>query len=616
MGDGATFPRVKTFVDETLTAADINAEFDNILDNLEPQGVGDYSDTVAEMKAETNPGALGSESQATSLAGELERIRFALRRALGVDQWYIAPDSSLNEIAAVVDFPLNRLVSGLEDATTNQPIFLKADGAGNGNSISLDGAATNFIYFIDGVQFTISSDVTLSGIVQAPSTNNTALVNDTDLAGAEATKVIGENGTVLTIDNVGTEITNRVGQFAAFKINNGVDDEFFVAFIKSTTELTKIRRGYLFDENSAAVDRITISNNDTITLLQLSYIFANTAGALDTTTQNLIVAKDEPTGATSGQYWFDLANNKWKKHNGTAFADADATLVGLVACDDTDCLGSRSNEFFANYSQLNTVELEFVSVTAVQATERGQQINVAGTRVNFDEDLPEWDITLDLVSGFSEASSTTYYVYLDEQGDTHLEPTPPYDRTYDLEGFYHPHKLWRAVGQIDNDGSSDFDASTILRFGAVKRSQMESLNLFISDSSGSFTSSSATFVDITNLEKVAVLSGVQPVSISLIGDGAGASAYVRVTLGTSGATSNLASLQVLRNGVALNDIYSLQVVDSDTTNSQGVGVPPSSVQFVDMQPLGGKVTYKLQGKTANVADIIGVINCRLMIREM
>ena len=38
---GATFSRVKTWIAEVLTASDLNAEFDNILNNLLPAGVDD-----------------------------------------------------------------------------------------------------------------------------------------------------------------------------------------------------------------------------------------------------------------------------------------------------------------------------------------------------------------------------------------------------------------------------------------------------------------------------------------------------------------------------------------------------------------------------------------------
>ncbi len=68
---------------------------DNV-SSLAPTVLGDYSATVAQMKLSTDPGELGSESLATSEAGELERLRFAIyddKHALDphITQWYETP---------------------------------------------------------------------------------------------------------------------------------------------------------------------------------------------------------------------------------------------------------------------------------------------------------------------------------------------------------------------------------------------------------------------------------------------------------------------------------------------------------------------------------------------
>src|SRR5712691_7107862 len=50
---------------------------DNV-SSLAPTTLGDYSATAAQMRLTTDPGESGSESLATSLSGELERLRFAI----------------------------------------------------------------------------------------------------------------------------------------------------------------------------------------------------------------------------------------------------------------------------------------------------------------------------------------------------------------------------------------------------------------------------------------------------------------------------------------------------------------------------------------------------------
>src|SRR4030065_576138 len=84
----AVFSRVKTWVsNEVLTAADLNGEVNNIINNMQPNGIEDASGSVADMQAVTDPGAVGSESQATDLLGEIKRLRYAVKRIVGA-QWY------------------------------------------------------------------------------------------------------------------------------------------------------------------------------------------------------------------------------------------------------------------------------------------------------------------------------------------------------------------------------------------------------------------------------------------------------------------------------------------------------------------------------------------------
>src|ERR1051326_1804 len=80
----------------TLTAAIYNADHQNHVDNQTPQMTDDYSSNVSQMQTATDPGEVGSESLATSLAGEIERLRFAvqdIKTSLGLTsaQWYSTP---------------------------------------------------------------------------------------------------------------------------------------------------------------------------------------------------------------------------------------------------------------------------------------------------------------------------------------------------------------------------------------------------------------------------------------------------------------------------------------------------------------------------------------------
>ncbi len=83
------FSRVKTWASgEVLTAAELNGEFDNIINNFTLTNLDDYSSNVAQMQEIANPGSVSSESLATSLSGELTRLRYMLKAIHGGAQWY------------------------------------------------------------------------------------------------------------------------------------------------------------------------------------------------------------------------------------------------------------------------------------------------------------------------------------------------------------------------------------------------------------------------------------------------------------------------------------------------------------------------------------------------
>lgn len=89
----------------TLTANIYNTDHQNHIDNSVPDQQDDYSSTVAQMQSTVDPGEVGTESQATTLAGELERLRFAIRELKGTAQWYQTAPPAMegsNRVASIV----------------------------------------------------------------------------------------------------------------------------------------------------------------------------------------------------------------------------------------------------------------------------------------------------------------------------------------------------------------------------------------------------------------------------------------------------------------------------------------------------------------------------------
>lgn len=451
---GGLYSRVKTWVSlEDVTHTDLNAEFDNVLTNFVPLMIDDYSTDVTQMQVTADPGELASESKATTLAGELARLRHMIKEITGKSYWYQSPADSLSGLAAAIgtSVSVNRLVSGRIRSTSDQPIFLVPHGAAR--TVTCKGATTNFLYYVEGTQYTISSDVTLTSLTAAPSSNNTALINDASAADQDWTKYQGEDGSIIPIDNIGSEITALVGKYAAFKLA-GVGTEYFIARVE-TDYLSCAFRGYFFDSSDNPITRTGYTNNDTLTLMKLAWIFAKSDGTLTVSYTNPVWSKDEPSSPATGDYWYDYDNVKWKKYDTSSFIDADATLIGVCIQDTTNTVGARSFEFFKSWSEENSIEAVFNSNTQVQSKWVGSGISVYGDVFRNERSRFSWDITTDLESGVSENPSTTYYLYVSEDGESFISDQKPYDRREDLLGYYHPYQSWRCVGSFFNNASSN-----------------------------------------------------------------------------------------------------------------------------------------------------------------
>jgi hypothetical protein len=72
----------------TLTAAIYNADHQNHIDNHVPLQMDDYSTDNTQMQIQADPYPLSVTSRPTTIAGELERIRFQLAVLQGTENWY------------------------------------------------------------------------------------------------------------------------------------------------------------------------------------------------------------------------------------------------------------------------------------------------------------------------------------------------------------------------------------------------------------------------------------------------------------------------------------------------------------------------------------------------
>ena len=139
-------------VGTVLTAAIYNADHVNHVTNHNPSQMGGYSDSVAEMQNAVNPGGLGTEQLATSLAEELSHLRFVIARLMGTTHWYEAPVTSLATIGGGIPLSLAFAATPLtlrrtENDTTAREYESVQSGSGVGNKYSktLVGTGSNAV---------------------------------------------------------------------------------------------------------------------------------------------------------------------------------------------------------------------------------------------------------------------------------------------------------------------------------------------------------------------------------------------------------------------------------------------------------------------------------------
>lgn len=111
---------------QTITAALWNGMELNIINNgLIPGGIEDYSATDVQMQTMTDPFPASAISKPTSLAGELERMRWQFDNIIGGSQWYEDPPVDITTFKTRFD-------AHTHDGSANNGPTIGATGITNG----------------------------------------------------------------------------------------------------------------------------------------------------------------------------------------------------------------------------------------------------------------------------------------------------------------------------------------------------------------------------------------------------------------------------------------------------------------------------------------------------
>lgn len=82
-----------------LTATIYNGDHQNHVDNHITTMIDDYSSNTTQMQSTADPYPASAESLATTLAGEIERLRYVIAQITGKTYWYQDPDLALSSLA-------------------------------------------------------------------------------------------------------------------------------------------------------------------------------------------------------------------------------------------------------------------------------------------------------------------------------------------------------------------------------------------------------------------------------------------------------------------------------------------------------------------------------------
>lgn len=161
--------------------------------------------------------------------------------------------------------------------------------------------------------------------------------------------------------------------------------------------------------------------------------------------------------------------------------------------------------------------------------------------------------------------------------------------------------LPKLAPSVDNNSRNVVTGTgTTARAGAVA----------ISNNCGTFTTTSSTFVDVTNLSVTITTTG-RPVMIQLVSVGSSSGSQVSLIKNTAGAGNGAAGIQILRGTTGIALLSLAGYVD----NAIITRLPGSAFYHLD-RPAAGTYTYKIQTNRSGANQTTAVTETRLVAYEL
>ena len=127
--------------DEFIYASDWNAEFQNVINNCNPDGVAGDATSITQMQKTKNPYEGNIPQLSSSLAEEIEEIRYQISNITGEEYWYLPTTKTIDQLQEEINIIEGEAVVGgnLHDHTGTGEA---GGGAKIGTDAIVDGCIT------------------------------------------------------------------------------------------------------------------------------------------------------------------------------------------------------------------------------------------------------------------------------------------------------------------------------------------------------------------------------------------------------------------------------------------------------------------------------------------
>ena len=353
---GAQFSRIKIWTTGQIpTASELNAEFNNILVNLVPAGIGTNSTTVVAFEATKDPYPGGVESLPVSLKEELQELKFQIQQITGRDKWEKDPEINLNTLYTETP-PTNKSFKNLLiKVNTINPTYQIDVTADYLDVTSVGGVDKR----INNVNETI--DITVSGI-----------------GGLETGKTEIANATyaIHVLYNSTTDTTNciLVSNWSAY-YTGSYDYDRIIGFVRNDSGsnfIAFVQQDNLLLYLSPSADTTVLNNGAATTFTSLNCL----SFTGDYSLCKIIIAGVYLDGTTTS----NNATIQASLRSGR-IASGNGIIVGQIIIPDaaTDNCSYATGEFYIELSATQTISY----ILAVTGTPTGRlDINIAGCILN------------------------------------------------------------------------------------------------------------------------------------------------------------------------------------------------------------------------------------------